>query len=72
MNNGTITRAFLDTTDAKTRAAVLSNIADHYGMTKAEALEEVTDPEAESLLDYVTGPMRPAVHALLKRRRLIA
>lgn len=68
--NATITKKFFAATDAKTKAAVLDNIASHYGITPAEAEEEVTDDEAESLLDYVTGPVRAATHVLMKRHGL--
>jgi DNA-binding XRE family transcriptional regulator len=49
---------FLDVIDAKTKAEILNNIANHYGITAEEAFAEVTDSEAEHLLDYVTGPAR--------------
>lgn len=68
--NATITKKFLAATDAKTKASILDNIASHYGITPAEAEEEVTDDEAESLLDYVTGPVRTATHVLMKRHGL--
>jgi uncharacterized phage-associated protein len=67
MNNAQITTAFLSATDANTRAAILVNIANNYGITSAEAYAEVTDEEAEHLLDYVTGPERAATSLLMKR-----
>ena len=67
MNNAQITTKFFAATDAATKAAILSNIAKHYGITSAEAYEEVTDDEAEHLLDYVTGPERAATSLLMKR-----
>jgi len=70
MNNAQTTAQFFSATDAKTKADVLANIANHYGITQQEALEEVTDTEAESLLDYVTGPTRAAVSLLMKRHGL--
>jgi hypothetical protein len=70
MSHAQTTAAFFATTDAKTKAAVLENIAQHYGITPQQALEEVSDPEAEHLLDYVTGQTRTAVHVLLQRHRL--
>lgn len=70
MSNAERTITFFHLTDAATREKVLKNIADHYGITPAEALDEVTDPEAEALLDYVTGPERAAVHALMQRHGL--
>ena len=70
MTNAQTNAKFLTATDGKTRAEVLENIAAHYGITQAEALREVTDEEAEHLLDYVTGPMRGAVSVLMQRRGL--
>ncbi len=67
MNNGQITTKFLSETDAATKAAILENIAKHYGITSSEAFAEVTDEEAEHLLDYVTGPERTATSVLMQR-----
>jgi uncharacterized phage-associated protein len=70
MSNAERNAAFFKVTDARTQAKILENIAKHYGITSAEALEEVTDSEAESLLDYVTGPERAATHVLMYRHGL--
>ncbi len=67
MNNAQINTKFLEATDAATKAAILSNIATHYGTTSAEAYAEITDEEAEHLLDYVTGPERASVSVLMRR-----
>jgi predicted DsbA family dithiol-disulfide isomerase len=56
---------FFRNADVKTREAVLANIADHYGITRSEAHAEITDPGAEHLLDYLTGPVRTATYALM-------
>lgn len=64
--NSLITKKFLSLIDAKTKAMILDNIAKHYGITPEEVLAEVTDDEAESLLDYVTGPARAATHVLMQ------
>lgn len=66
MTNAQTNAKFLSSTDAATRAAVLANIAKHYGITSDEAYAEVTDEEAEHLLDYVTGPQRAATSALMQ------
>jgi hypothetical protein len=50
--------------------AILKNIADHYGISMEQAYREITDEDAEHLLDYVTGPTRYAVQALMKRYRM--
>jgi hypothetical protein len=70
MTNQEINKYFLIKTDDKTRKAVLENIANHYGCTLQEAFVEVTDSESEHLLDYITGPMRPAVQVLMQRHGL--
>ena len=68
MNNAQINAKFLAVTDAVTKAAVLANIAKHYGITSDEAYAEVTDDEAEHLLDYVTGHASRTVTSLLMKR----
>lgn len=70
MTNNEITKLFFTVTDSKTKASVLGAIAAHYGITSKEAEEEVTDSEAESLLDYLTGAVRTATHLLMKRHNL--
>jgi hypothetical protein len=70
MKNHELTRTFFQVTDAATKRDVLQNIADHYGITPEEAEVEVTAPEAEHLLDYITGTMRPATQGIMKRHRL--
>lgn len=71
-SNGPATKSFLASTDAKTRNEILLNIANHYGVTSAEALAEVTDDGAEHLLDYVTGSARAATSLLMKRHGFAA
>ena len=70
MNNGRITATFFRLTDAQTKAAILDNIAKHYGITSSEAYEEVTDESAEHLLEYVTGPQRAATSLIMRRHNL--
>lgn len=65
--NAQINRSFLTATDAKTKSVILANIAQHYGITQSEAYDEVTDSEADHLLDYVTGPQRAATSVLMQR-----
>lgn len=66
MTHAQTTARFFAATDAATKTEVLENIAKHYGITQQAALEEVTDSEAESLMDYVTGPTRSAVSVLMR------
>ena len=61
MTNSKITIAFLNWLDIKTKNEILLNIANHYGISTQEAFEEVTDEEAESIMDYITGSIRPSV-----------
>jgi DNA-binding transcriptional ArsR family regulator len=70
--NHIATIAFFAATDAKTKTEILAAIAKHYGISKSEALEEVTDEEAESLLDYLTGSIRTATSLLMKRHGIAA
>jgi hypothetical protein len=67
---GTLNHNFLSLIDIRTRQAILKNIADHYGISMEQAYREITDEDAEHLLDYVTGPTRYAVQALMKRYRM--
>lgn len=70
MTNAQITRRFFALTDSKTKASVLDSVAARYGITRQQAEDEVTDLEAESLLDYLTGAVRTATHLLMKRHGL--
>lgn len=62
-----ITIEFLNSIDSKTKNEILSNIANHYGITKESAYEEITDEESESLMDYITGEIRPAISLLFQK-----
>tara|TARA_R110000822_G_scaffold59275_4_gene147968 strand:+ start:1332 stop:1565 length:234 start_codon:yes stop_codon:yes gene_type:complete len=66
-DNSKATKAFFASTDAKVKSDILTAIASRYGISKAEALEEVTDEESESLLDYLTGSIRTATSLLMRR-----
>jgi len=72
MNNGQITTKFFSAIDSVTKAAILGNVASHYGISSDEAMEEVTHDEAEHLLDYVTGPQRAATSVLMQRHGVSA
>ena len=71
MTNAQKNFTFLNAADGETKAKVLSNIANHYGISSEKAYEEVTDDEAEHLLDYVTGSERTAVYVLMQRHNCI-
>ena len=66
------TAKFLAAIDAATKSAILSNIASNYGISQSAAYDEVTDDEAEHLLEYVTGPQRAATSALMQRHGMRA
>jgi len=61
------TSKFLAVIDSASKNAILSNIAKTYGITEQAAYDEVTDTDAESLLDYVTGPERAATSVLMQK-----
>lgn len=58
---------FLSVIDDKAKALILESIAAHYGITAQEACDEVTDAEAEHLLDYMVEPERSAASVLMQR-----
>lgn len=61
------TAQFLTAIAAESREAILSSIAAHYGISSKDAYDEVTDPEAEELLDYMVEPARGATSILMRR-----
>lgn len=67
MTAAEITRKFFNLTDRATANKILDNIANHYGITRMDAMNEVLDHEAESLLDYVTGAERAATSVLMQK-----
>lgn len=69
-NNGQLTKRFFDAIDDATRDEIIESIADHYGITRDAARQEVTDDDAEHLLDYMIEPMRTATSALMQRHSL--
>jgi len=64
------TEAFLSAIDNKSKSAILSSIAKHYGVSEKEAYKEVIGDEAEHLLDYMVEPHRGAASALMQRHGL--
>jgi len=63
------TTMFLETISKTAKNLILDNIANHYGISRDEAFEEVVDDEAEHLLEYVTGVERNATLILMKKYR---
>jgi hypothetical protein len=72
MTNAQINAKFLAVIAPATRRDILTAIANHYGIDNAAAYAEVTDAEAEHLLDYLTGSVRTATHFLMRSCRLSA
>jgi len=70
MTNAEKTAKFFEVTDAKTVNAVLDNIAKNYQISRDDARAVIFHVDAESLLDYVTGPERAAAHVIMKRHGL--
>lgn len=68
MANGSNNARFLSKIDSKSKSMILENIAKHYGISTQEAFSEVTDSEAEHLLDYMTEPARSAASVLMQAK----
>ena len=49
------------------QAIILTNIANHYGITPDEAKDEVLDEEAENIMDYITGSTRAAISVIYQK-----
>jgi len=65
--NYAINYAFLAAITAEARNSILTAISANYGITLAEAFEEVTHEESESILDYLTGAARAAASVLMQK-----
>lgn len=63
----TLNKKFINSLDSKTKSVVLSNIAQHYGISESEAYAEVIDEGAENIMDYITGSVRQAVSLLFNK-----
>lgn len=71
MNNSERTTKFLSVITAEAKDMILKSIAAHYGVTKDEIYAELTDPEAEHLLEYMVEPHRSAAHIVMKRHNMV-
>lgn len=58
---------FLNSITPQAKAMIVDSIAAHYGTTADAIVEEVCDPEAESLLDYMVEPARSAASVLMQK-----
>jgi uncharacterized protein YfcZ (UPF0381/DUF406 family) len=68
--NALRTKEFLSAIKPEDKAAILKSIAKHYDRTSQVMLEEVTDAEAEHLLDYMVEPARSIASALMVQHGL--
>lgn len=68
MNQATINRQFLSTVAPRTKASILANIANTYGVSAAVIEEELTTGEPHDIMEYVTVD-RAAVYFLYKAFR---
>lgn len=58
---------FLNSITPQAKAMIIDSIATHYGTTAEAIIEEVCDPEAEHLLDYMVEPTRSAASVLMQK-----
>ena len=58
MKNSEINKAFLNSRTSEMKLIILSNIANHYGVSNNEAKKEIFDNDAENIMDYITGKSR--------------
>ena len=67
LNNGQKNQIFLAAVDSRINHQILDSIAKHYGITRQAALLEVTDEEAENLLEYLNVEIRSATSLIMRR-----
>lgn len=61
------TAAFLAKITPQAKNLILVSVAHQYGITEEEAYKEVTDRDAEHLLDYLGGASRIATSLLMQK-----
>ena len=69
-NNGKVNKLFLCCIDEESRIQILNAVANQYGITRREAMDEVCHEEAENILEYLTGGVRSAAYVLFQRHAL--
>ena len=67
--SGRSNKAYLDSLDSRMKDKILKGIAKHYGTTVADIEDEVTDPDAEALYEYITAPYRMQVYRDMRSGR---
>jgi len=65
------TANFLMSLSTKLMNEILDGIARNYGITREEAFNEVTDVDAENIMDYITED-REAVHFFYKKYKIVS
>lgn len=66
-NHGASNARFLSVIDVETKEEIIRHIANHYRVAKNIIFEEVTNPAAESLLDYMIEPQRGSTYMLMQK-----
>ena len=70
MTNAQINYSFFRSASQQVRESILADVCMRYSINRSEAQDEIFAPEAEHLLDYLTGPVRSATHVLMQRAGL--
>ena len=58
MNKGELNKHFLNSINKEFKRTILSSISNHYQINSDEAYQELIDPDAENILEYLTGYTR--------------
>ena len=67
--SGRSNKAYLDSLDSRMKDKILKGIAKHYDVPVRAIEDEVTDPDAEALYEYITAPYRMQVYRDMKSGR---
>lgn len=70
MQNNERNKLFLETIDAAAKTEIVESIAGHYGTDAESIIQELTDEEAEHILDYMVEPQRSAASVLMQKHNL--
>ena len=67
ISNAKLNTLVLSMIDPRTKMYILDTIAKHFGISQADAFSEITDIDAEHLLEYLTGSVRTATSLMMQR-----
>ena len=67
MTNSELNKKFINSLSKDMQLIILSNIANHYGVSYNEAKKEIFDKDSENILDYVTGRERSSIKIVYSR-----